>query len=142
MVQGCGRRKGLVTGRTASVGAGIQPGLLGPKRSLIPISHQRLGFPSPLPHHHLHTEKRTLLQFPWQRVSLRFSPSPSQRLQEGCTCVRVHACVCVCTSVLGRIRLEKKPSRRPGRHEQRWVRSKQETTDAKLPRALTKESCI
>lgn len=97
MVQGCGRRKGLVTGRTALVGAGIQPGLLGPKGSLIPISHQRLGLPSPLPHHHHHTEKQTLLQFLWQRISLRFNPSPSQRLQGRrmcvCVCARTRMCV-------------------------------------------------
>ena len=61
MVQGCGRRKGLVTGRTASIGVGTQPRLLHPKGSLIPVSHQRLGFPSPLPHHHQHTEKQMLL---------------------------------------------------------------------------------
>lgn len=52
-------------------------------------------------------------------------------------CVLAYACVCVCTSVLGRERLEK-PSRGSGRDEQRWARSKQEGADAKLPRALTR----
>lgn len=52
--------------------------------------------------------------------------------------VLAYACVCVCTSVLTRVGLEKKPSRGSGRDEQRWAGNRQERADAKPPRALAK----
>lgn len=90
MVRGCGRGKGLLPlgwlWRNPAR-------LLGSRRPLIPFPHQRVGFPPPLPHHHQHTENQQLLQFPWQQISLRFSPSSSQRREGVCTCECTHVCV-------------------------------------------------
>lgn len=64
------------------------------------------------------TPRNKLLQFPRQQISLRFSPSAARGCRE---CVRAHtrACVYVCTNLLGRIRLGKKPSSGWGRDEQK-----------------------
>lgn len=109
MVRGCGRGKGL-----SPLGwLWRNPArLLGSRRPLIPFPHQRVGFPPPLPHHHQQTENQQLLQFPWQQISLRFSPSSSQRRE--CVHASAHTCVYIRTNVLGGMRLGKKPSRDEG----------------------------
>lgn len=89
MVQGYGRRQGLVTLRMASAGAGTRPGLLRPRGSLTHVPHQRLGFPPPLPHQHHHTEKQKLL------VSTAVDSSQARRSSQPEAAGSVHMSPCV-----------------------------------------------